>query len=116
MVTRKGRGRTFDFHKTSQVILVGLPTPNVWGNRRPTLTKNSHLSRQKFKISKRITYATFVHHDNFLLIPFYVKASDGGAVAGDNLVILVARISVKPGMAQEYMKIAQEVNGQTQKT
>ena len=51
----------------------------------------------------------------FLLLPAASHANSETEFVGKNPIILIARISVKPGLVEEYLEIAEEVDNETQK-
>ena len=51
----------------------------------------------------------------FLLFPAVSQANSETESVGENPIILIARISVKPGFVEEYLEIAEKVDSQTQK-
>ena len=51
----------------------------------------------------------------FLLFPAVSQANSETESVGENPIILIARISVKPGFVEEYLEIAEKVDSETQK-
>ena len=51
----------------------------------------------------------------FFLFPAVSYANPDVISVGDNPIILIARISAKPGLVEEYMEIAEEVDNETKK-
>ena len=51
----------------------------------------------------------------FLLLPEASHAKSATAFEGENSIILIVRISVKPGLVKEYLEIAEEVDKETKR-
>ena len=50
-----------------------------------------------------------------LLFPAASHANSETVIVGENPIILIARISVKPGRVEEYLEIAEEVDNETKR-
>ena len=51
----------------------------------------------------------------FLSLPAASHAKSETAFEGENPIILIARISIKPGLVKEYLEIAEEVDKETKR-